>query len=1634
MTSLLNLSNTIISQIISEIEDNGDIICLLLTCKGIYQNDSIKRSIQFKGIEAIDTINRCVSEPFTATATRYNLKSFQDILENSISNHQVMILKEKKKRYHSYNAPTIIDYPQWIQQRISLTDRDDDKSGGIITALVNDPKQSPSLEPLSVDMPSLETLFINQKRGKMDLGSISSLLPCLQRLAVSADKVKFGHNTSLKSLLLECDQNSSLTKFGLSNLVSLTELTIEPSYVCGLVPGLLPSSLTSVTIGLFEVPPRDTFLSLTSLVYLSLQLVAEDDTKKEEEPCIDLEDLHTLKTLKFKLFDDTQDKKYILELSVPPSLTTLDFNSKSAYISTRSTLPKLEKLSINQVQLFDARVNSLLVSPSLKKLVIYNCNEIMPAHIIPSTLEKLTIFKLVYKDILGQVVFPPSLTHLSVLGLYCEELTQPLPESIIKLKLLVNTRGAPKSPLPQHLKKLVWVQPEDTKINGASVKFPSSYPPTLETLDLSDIQGEFTIDNMPPSTKHLAVDLPPLTGYEDEKHTKPVYYYSISSLFPKSILDQQQWLSPNTTHLTCQLNSDDRRHNSRVELSLYDIILYTNIRYLTVIVFMSREQLHSSLLKQSIQVGEIIGIEPIDTDYGETSKQFIVTATRFNLNSFKDILVNSILSNHQVILGNQDDLPQWIQQRVIYQKIVDKSKSGDIKTALVEYTSPLSPIYSAPSIETLFINESYDQSVDLDSISLLPRLQRLEVRAGRFNIGRHTSLKYLKLEVKTESDDGIPFISKFGLNGLESLTELNMRYCSQMTGLVPGLLPSTLTSLTLSLMKVPPRNTFISLTSLVTLDLGIYTQDGLGEVEEEHVPHEDEYGEVQEQKQYVDLESLHTLKTLKFYLFDQPHPKLELCVPPSLTTLDFYCRSIVQIPSRCTMPSLEKLCVQQMVLIDGNINLLPCTSPSTSLKKLVLYDCDQPIRPGNTYIPSTLEKLSIYNENTESILGQGVIRSNNQSHQFEEDIYVAFILAHVDIDDNGDIICLLLTCKQLYHNSALRRGSIQFKGVTAIDTDFGEISKPFIVTATRYNLNSFKDILENSILSYHHVILGSNKHDDLPQSIQERVIYEKRVDKSKSGDIKTALVVDTSQLSLESIYSIPSIETLFINESYDKSVDLDSISLLPRLQRLEVRADGFNIGRHTSLKYLKLEVTTESDDGIPFISKFGLNGLESLTELNMRYCAQMTGLVPGLLPKTLTSLTLSLMSVPPLDTFLSLTSLAKLDLGIYIHDDREEKEEDGDDVEEEVQEQQQQQQQYMDLETLHTLKTLKLDIFNKTHHKLELCVPPSLTTLDIFCKEAFIPSRCTMPSLEKLYVHQSLLIDQRISLESSPSLKKLVLYECDQPITPDNTFIPSTLEKLSIYNENTESILGQGVVFPPLLTHLTILGGDYEPIVHHILPESLVKLKVLVNNQPDPISLPIHLKKLVWIQPKTKIKDIVLLPSSYPPNLETLNLGNIKDKFMIDKNNPSTIKYLSMPLEIDNQKRHSNNVCIYSICSKFTNSILSQQQWLPINTTHLICHLDDRTKSSFRLDQVINHTNVRYLTIAIAYKPYIFTIQRLDTDNQNVLVLEKETLQGGIITQRKSINITERQYDPIYLFFENHFTSHLKVKWKFGNI
>ncbi|EGG19148.1 hypothetical protein DFA_02395 [Cavenderia fasciculata] len=468
-----------------------------------------------------------------------------------------------------------------------------------------------------------------------------------------------------------------------------------------------------------------------------------------------------------------------------------------------------------------------------------------------------------------------------------------------------------------------------------------------------------------------------------------------------------------------------------------------------------------------------------------------------------------------------------------------------------------------------------------------------------------------------------------------------------------------------------------------------------------------------------------------------------------------------------------------------------------------------------------------------------------------------------------------------------------------------------------------------------------------------------------TSNIETVLVKDHEYKLIDShLYNIPSIETLFISYQNLNELDLTSISRLPNLQRLSVRTIRVILGAHISLKSLKL-----CTNAVNSLINLDLTRFVSLTAFSSR--GLLSNIGAGSFPISITSLNLRSTDMLLRDTFLSLTSLVTLKIQLPIQQTHNVTN----------------QLPCIDLFNLNNLTKFRIKYFSQDpNYNIEIRVPPSIKMLNLESRSVCIPSQYEMPLLEELYVQRSVLIVGKVSLSSCPLIKLLSIGHCFDAI-PTN-MIPSTIEKLRIYKHTNDNIL-EKVIFPSSLTHLSVLGIYIEPVQ---LPLTLIKLKQRINESS------LH-----------KNND------NYPPHLETLNFFDIQGDFKI--NIPPITKDLSISL---NPNLDSNSLQIYSISTRINKPTIDQsQQWLPINTTHLTCFLKDSRyyrMMAFRLDEVINHTNVRYLTLSLYRSKLQFSIQRLDSDNKSVLVLERQTLTGGIITQRKSSNNQQQQlYDPIYL-------------------
>ncbi|EGG17443.1 hypothetical protein DFA_08438 [Cavenderia fasciculata] len=634
-----------------------------------------------------------------------------------------------------------------------------------------------------------------------------------------------------------------------------------------------------------------------------------------------------------------------------------------------------------------------------------------------------------------------------------------------------------------------------------------------------------------------------------------------------------------------------------------------------------------------------------------------------------------------------------------------------------------------------------------------------------------------------------------------------------------------------------------------------------------------------------------------------------------------------------------------------------------------------------------------------------------------------------EIDSNVDLICLLLTCKRLYSNSSSLRDTIKFKEIRAI-TDKGHLSERFAATVNRFNLKAFKQVFENSV-SDHFVSVD----DDSMVASQLLSSWISTRLTQKNASVKAALLVvgepcveeligarlddyinqRTSSLKSLGHLDLPTTKELYIKYLNNLVLDLESVDLSPTVEHLSVFAYNVKIGSHQHVKTLTLNLTTPLQ--IP-LCELGLDRLSSLTTLSLK-SDFVSKIKPGILPTSLTSLSLKARKIPSDDLFLPLKSLVHLKISyccsmIMAEDSKE---------------------YCVNLESLGSLVSFKfyeddLDVDDRT--RIEVRPPPSLTNLCLLSPSVHIPSpRYSLPLLDRLSVPFGSLVGGKVSLLSSPLLKTLIMTDCDG-IVPAG-LIPQSVETVKICSGLQSNTLEPGSI-PSSVTNLRL---DLFHGSMTLLPESLTKLDMIRSMTEDTttLTLPSQLQHIKWRSNWGARTLLLTLPTTYPVNLHTLNMLNLSGDYRVSV--PPTITSLSIPLfEKESIEDRSDAITVFTIAKKINiiNNLQQQQEWLPNSTTHLCCRLLKKRESTvnFRLDQVINQTNVKQLEFQLGGEIYNFSIKRLDQQNKSVLFVDSKSLYGGIITQRISSSssmVDGQSFAPIYLYLSEYDPT--RVGWGF---
>ncbi|EGG15904.1 hypothetical protein DFA_09573 [Cavenderia fasciculata] len=637
------------------------------------------------------------------------------------------------------------------------------------------------------------------------------------------------------------------------------------------------------------------------------------------------------------------------------------------------------------------------------------------------------------------------------------------------------------------------------------------------------------------------------------------------------------------------------------------------------------------------------------------------------------------------------------------------------------------------------------------------------------------------------------------------------------------------------------------------------------------------------------------------------------------------------------------------------------------------------------------------------------------------------------IEKNVDLICLLLTCKKLYYSirqlySSNNSRTLKFKQIRYYDKDYNT-NNDVVKSLKCFNLQSFKGIFDNSlsdqivISDIQDTLPSLNNHLTTKQQQQQSITtndnnnhinysvlislsYDSNKKKNKLNDIIIptntkdmfiSYVKDEEEeeedeenyyqevVPIELFEGLQQLETLSLGYS---SIGSDQIEKLPNTIKklhlgellLGTSSNGHQVTLPAGLEHLDFMITPPN--GKELWGGLGLDKLKSLKTLTMpHFDGSFTTL-----PTTLTSLDINFESVkPPNQFFESLVHLSTLYIYIHVLD------------------------HVLDLTHNHALE--KLDIH---------------TGYSVLGMDSFFVKLPLSSSFKELYHRSSSYPLAGFSTQFLPTtLTRLETSVCDLDLSTIQ--LPRSLVQVTL--ENCRSI---PVGFLPrdggVLKKLSIHLDGFEGLSKGSIPSSVQDLKLFHYSGPTtPDYIPNSIKRLSWFG------NIDTLPQG----LECLKWKYPFDSFVYPSSSSSSSSSSSPPpviralppinipqsltkltLELDAILKVEDHL-IYSISKLrqqddtyniLPNSISKLKIKLPYHQLN--------TPFSFRLDEIINQTNVETLSIYGAGRVWFnATIKRLESDHSSVLLVSNKSLFGGIIKQTKLNQSGSNQYAPIYLHY-----------------
>ncbi|EGG19285.1 hypothetical protein DFA_02072 [Cavenderia fasciculata] len=387
------------------------------------------------------------------------------------------------------------------------------------------------------------------------------------------------------------------------------------------------------------------------------------------------------------------------------------------------------------------------------------------------------------------------------------------------------------------------------------------------------------------------------------------------------------------------------------------------------------------------------------------------------------------------------------------------------------------------------------------------------------------------------------------------------------------------------------------------------------------------------------------------------------------------------------------------------------------------------------------------------------------------------------------------------------------------------------------------------------------------------------------------------------------------------------------------------------------------------------------------------------LPISLTNLTLEMDHIPSPTYFQPLTQLVDLKLMKFRKSDPS-----------------------LYLDSLTALKSLKYYFYVVPIDPSMIRLPPNLLEYTHIhqpissLKTEFFP-----PTLTSLDMTFSDIDYTNVSLKTRLKHLKFLTIHTNSDLPME--FIPDSVKTLKIYSINGQNLI-KGMI-PDRVESLSL--ENIKTRFQH-LPNSIKKLVlkddpnvILYDN--NPITLPNNLQEFSLIPgPYQNVfpHDIEFI---YPPTLKVLEYGRV---FFTAAIKP----FIKQPIPSSvNEFKYIASTWTSTFNNAIVHSIVEDEGFIfPSTITKLPVKIQPGTAFEFlifRMDYLINQTNIDQLIIDYTASHFQIDIRRLDQENNNVLIVGK-SLFGGIIHQQQidqqellqGLDINSHHRQQIYLYFE----------------